>query len=297
MRILRTLVVFTSVGVAYLQAAADPRLLGLMIPDAKSIAGADIEQCRNSPLGQFLLARLIPNSDLDQLKSQTGFDPRTDLTEVIGSAAGPQQVLIAGKGSFQPDKIVSLAKTAGAKTTTYLGNTLIGVDGQPFSVAFLNANTVVAGATAMVQGAIDRWVAGGTYAGPLASKVAEVSGTNHAWSVATGITEMIPGASTNLSQQDTVIFNLISSITQAYGGVHFGDTQVQVKGRLETRSAQDAQSMTDFLRFLATMAPNPALTSAVTFTNAGSQVDILVSLTEQQVEQLFQPELQKLASR
>ena len=287
MKFFRTAAVLVSLSAACLQAAVDPALLGLIMPEAKAISGVQLEQSRTSPLGQFLLGQLGPLA-FEDLKRMTGFDPRTDLSEVVSASAGPAETLLAGRGMFQPARIVALAQAGGAPLTTYRGMTLISIGPAPMaSVVFLDANTVVGGTTSAVQGAIDRWFGATPYSGPLAAKVGEVS-ASHGWSVATGLSDLIP-VIPNAPPQFDMIRNLVSTITQLSGGVVFGDQGVQVKGKLETRSAQDAQSMADVLRLLATMAPQPGLANAATFTNAGSVVNIQVSLTEQQVEQLLKP--------
>jgi len=288
MKFFRAAMVLVSLSAASLQAAVDPALLGLVMPDAKSIGGVQLEQSRTSPLGQFLLGQLGPLA-FEDLKKMTGFDPRTDLSEIVSASTGPTQMLLAGRGVFQPARIVALAQTSGAVLTTYRGMTLISVGPpQNVSVVFLDANTVVAGTVQAVQGAIDRWFSPSPYAGPLAARVMEVSASSHGWSVATGLSDLIP-VIPNAPPQLDMIRNLVSTITQLSGGVVFGDAGVQVTGKLETRSAQDAQSMADVLRLFATMAPQPGLANAATFTNVGSVVNIQVSLTEQQVEQLLKP--------
>jgi len=292
MKFIRAAVVLVALSAVSVQAAADPSLLGLIMPDAKSIAGVQLEQSRNSPLGQFILTQMGP-APFEDIKNATGFDPRTDLTEIVTASAGPTQMLLVGRGVFQPARILALVEGAKAPLGTYRGMTLISVDPQQtVSVAFLDANTVAAGTTAAVQGAIDRWFVSPSYTGPLASKVAEVSASTHAWSVATGLSDFLPaippGTPTVPPQLD-VIRNLVATITQLSGGVVFGATTVELKGKLETRSAQDAQSMADVLRLLAMMAPQPGLATAATFTNTGSVVNIQFLLTEQQVEQLLKP--------
>ena len=292
MEFVRGALALMALGTASLQAAADPALLGLMMPDATSIGGVQVEQSRNSPLGQFLLARISPASPFDAVKDRTGFDPRTDLTEIVAASAGPAQMLLAGRGVFQQSRILALAQTEGATLSTYRGMTLIGMGPPPapaaFSIAFLDASTVVAGTTPAVQGAIDRWFVPAPYAGPLATKVAQVSSPSQAWSVATGLSELLTAIPSGPPQVEA-IRNLVATITTVSGGVAFGDTGVQVTGKLETRSAQDAQSMADVLRLLASMAPQPGLAGAATFSNAGSVVTIQISLTQQQVEQLLKP--------
>ena len=43
--------------------AADPRLISLLMPDAKVVAGINMDQARNSPLGQFMLSHMQNGDD------------------------------------------------------------------------------------------------------------------------------------------------------------------------------------------------------------------------------------------
>ena len=105
MKFIRAAVVLVALSAVSVQAAADPSLLGLIMPDAKSIAGVQLEQSRNSPLGQFILTQMGP-APFEDIKNATGFDPRTDLTEIVTASAGPTQMLLVGRGVFQPARLV-----------------------------------------------------------------------------------------------------------------------------------------------------------------------------------------------
>src|SRR5215475_11307076 len=96
-------------------AAVDPKLLSLMMPDAKAVAGIQVAQSQNTPFGRFLLTQIPPNAGLDNFVSSTGFDPRHDLTELVAATTGENQWLVAGHGAFQPARIIGLAGVAGAK--------------------------------------------------------------------------------------------------------------------------------------------------------------------------------------
>jgi len=69
--------------------AADPQLVSLLMPDAKVVAGINVEQARNSPLGQFMLAHMQRGDEgFAKLAATTGFDPRRDLHEVLMGTIG-----------------------------------------------------------------------------------------------------------------------------------------------------------------------------------------------------------------
>jgi hypothetical protein len=279
-------------------AAVDPQLLALSLPDAKILAGVQITQSKNSPFGQYLLTQAaVTAPQLDQIKTLTGFDPRTDLSEiVVSSTAADGKGLIVGRGIFQPSRISNLASAAGTAMTVYHGIYVITAPpsaGQsPLgAVAFLDASTIVAGDKTQVEGAIDRWVAGGTATGALADEAVKSSSSTHAWMVASNLTQLLPAAPTG-NNQAVAIQGMMSTISQISGSVTFGDTQITVHGKAQTRTAQDAQSMADGLRFLVGMAMSqsgaPAISTPPTFTANGASVEVTASLSETQAEQLFQ---------
>src|SRR4051794_37000623 len=69
--------------------AADQQLLNMVMPDAKIVAGINVDSARNSPFGSFLLAQL-PASDpeFQRFIDASGFNPRTDLQEILIATVG-----------------------------------------------------------------------------------------------------------------------------------------------------------------------------------------------------------------
>src|SRR4029453_1372551 len=69
--------------------AADKQLIGLMMPEAKVLAGANVSQVRNSPFGQFLISQGPFNEpEFQQFVQATGFDPLRDIFEVVMASPG-----------------------------------------------------------------------------------------------------------------------------------------------------------------------------------------------------------------
>jgi hypothetical protein len=279
-------------------AAADPKLLGLLMPDAKMIAGVQLSQAKNSPLGQFVLSQAGPVAELDKIKAETGFDPRTDLTEMVAGTAGPGSGLVVGHGSFQPSRITNMAMTEGAVVESYRGITLIG-DGKASgtNVAFLDATTVLIGDNALVKSAVDRWISASRTATPLTAKATEVSGASHAWAVATGLNELQPKPAGPVPPEAQMFQNILSKINQVSGGVNLGDS-ITMTGQILAASPQDAQALSDVFQLLIGMAgskgPLPAMPQV---SASGTTVNFTMTLTEQQVEQLFKPAVAARAAR
>ncbi len=291
MNILRTAAIFLTLGGSAAWAAADPQLLGLLMPDAKGMAGMQVTEAKASRFGQFILSQAAPAAEFDKLKAMTGFDPRTDLTEMVAGATLDGKGLVAGRGAFQPARILSLATTAGVQTENYKGISILKLD-TTGGAAFLDGTTFVAGQTDNLKSAIDRWQSGARASGALTAKATEVSSTSQAWAVATGISQLLankPASTGTVPPEAQMIQNVLSKIDQVAGGVNFGDSIV-MKGQAVAASAQDAQALADVMNFVVMMASGKAPLPAVPQVSAdGATVNVLLTLTADQVEKLLQP--------
>jgi len=291
MKLFRFSALILATGVSSVWAAADPQLLGLLMPDAKILAGVQMGQAKASPFGQFVLSQAGPNAQFDQIKAATGFDPRTDLTETVAGSAGNGGGLVAGHGSFQPTRLTNLAMTAGAPIESYRGITLIGTGNaaQDGAVAFLDGTTVVIGNRDLVKAAVDRWIGSTRSTGPLTAKATEVSTSSQAWAVATGLSQLQGPSAANAPPQAQMVQNILSKIDMVSGGLNFGET-ITMHGQAVTGSTQDAQALADVFQFVMGMAaPKSPLPTLPQVTASGSTVNFTLTLTEQQAEQLFKP--------
>ncbi len=286
MRLFQTTAVLLAVG-SSVWGAADPQLLGLLMPDAKIVAGVQLGQAKASAFGQFVLSQAGPMAELDKLKAATGFDPRTDLTEMVAGSTGPGAGLVAGHGSFQVGQLAALASRTGAVTENYRGITLMGGTGAE-RVAFLDGTTVVIGDGASVKAAVDRWI-GGRATGALTARAVEISATSQAWAVAAGLSELQGKPAANAPPEAQMMQNVLGKIGQVSGGLNFGGT-ITMHGQAQTGSAQDAQALADVLRLLITMAaPQAPLPVMPEVSASANNVNFTLQLTEQMAEQLFQP--------
>jgi len=243
------------VAVSGLALAADPALTALLMRDPKLVAGIDVERAKNSPFGQKLLADIKGNDgNFQQFLSDTGFDPRRDIREVLVASTGtndPNSGLVLVKGVFNPTKIAAFAQSQGVTPTSYKG---IDVWKAPSSkggngaMALLDGTIAVLGPQENVKAAIDRRQAGnGGLNSSLAAKVATWSSSNDAWVVSgVGISGFGPfpkqGAEVKGFSFDTV--------QAASAGVRFGRV-IEVTAEAHMNTAQDAQAMGDGIRFVA----------------------------------------------
>jgi hypothetical protein len=300
---LAVMIVVVSAGSA--MAAVNPTLLGLVMPDAKILSGVQVQQAESSPFGQYVLSQIQFNDNgFQKFLAATGFDPRHDLTEVLAatnadSTTTQKNGIVLGRGTFQPTLIAAAATVAGGSVTQYGGINVITAPrhGNPLSIAFLDASTVVIGGTDPVEATIDR-LAGPAYSGPLAQAAVTASAANQAWfATTTPLSEFLNGKLGNATLGGVTQGNLLQAVIAASGGLNFGSSAVTISADAVTTSAQNAQSLADVLKFvvgmLQTNAQNKpalgALASSATFTVNGAVMHVAMSLPEQQIEQLFVP--------
>ena len=127
--------------------AADQQLVNMVMPEAKVVAGINVASVRNSPLGTFLLRQASTNNaDLQKFIDLTGFNPQTDLDEILVATLGTPAIpdvsavaagkkleaapgtkgLVLARGNFNIEKISELAKSDGKQDVKiYNGATLI----------------------------------------------------------------------------------------------------------------------------------------------------------------------------
>jgi hypothetical protein len=303
-RVVRRL--FAFVIFAGLLPAADPLLMNLLMPDAKVVAGINVDQAKSSPFGHFLLSR-VPTGDegLAKLTATTGFDPRRDLTEVLMATLGKpgQQGLVLAKGVFNSELIMTAATAAGHTVEPYNGvNILTGKEGDwTHAVAFLGDSIAIAGDVDNVKGAIDRRADTKSVIDPaLASQIQQLSGSLDAWSVSTVPVAALAGQNVpNTNLNGMLNSDVLKAIQQASGGIKFGAI-VQISAEAVANSTQNATALADVIHFLANMvqanapaASAAAITALIQSLNVqtdGSTVKVALAIPEQQLESLVNSE-------
>lgn len=277
--------------------AADPGLVSLVMPDAKVLAGINVDQAKTSPFGLYVLSQIQTQGaqHLQQVTALTGFDATRDLHELlIASNATPGQHsgLVLARGNFDAGKIQSAALGGGGSVITYNGVTLILDPKQANAVAFLDPTLAVAGDVASVKGAIDRHTAPVQIDAALAVQVNQWSAQD-AWGIAaTPLSALKPPANPN-NPQGAAIQNAFQSIQQAAGGVKFGDPIV-FTGQAQADTPANAAAMAGVLQFLVSMAQmqaqqkNPQLAAvlpSLSVTASANLVNLSLNVPESQVEQ------------
>jgi hypothetical protein len=276
--------------------AADTQLLNLIMPDAKVLAGVNVDQAKTSAFGQYVISQINAqqNKELQDLIAATGFDPTNDVHEVLAASAGSTNEhtgLVVARGNFNAGKIIGAAMMKGdVKTETYNGVTILEDPKQLGGVAFLSPTIAAAGDLASVKGAIDRQKSTGASLPAAVTVLVSQWSTQDAWAISAvppgslhpnaGM-PLIPGVGAN--GQSTAL----QGIQQAAGGVRFG-SQVVLSGQAVAATADDAKQMGDALKLLASLAqlqsnadPNVmALAKSLQVTTDGTTLNASVSLSQ-----------------
>ncbi len=319
MRVPCFLLAFAFIASSTSFAAVDAGLLALVPPDAQVASGVHVDTSRVSPFGQFVLSHMQSSSTrLQALIDQTGFDPRSDVTELLCASNGAQpqpSFLVLARGTFDPAKIEAAAVAKGATIQNYMGiDMILNQDAShPSGVAFLDNTLAVAADLTTLQYTIAHRTdaSGGTpkVSAALLTSIGTASLGNDAWfvSLVSGA-NFLPSSAVQLGQGASgasVQGNgqaaqgaTLESIQQSIGGVHFGD-QIAVSFQAVTRSDKDATSLADVVRFFTSMVqmqrqsnPQAAILAtaldSMTLQTSGNTITLALSIAEKDFETLAQ---------
>ena len=281
--------------------AADPQLLNLVMPDAKVLAGVNVEQAKGTQFGQYVLNQLqTQDAQMQQLVTLTGFDPRRDVRELLVASdgtPGSKTGLALAKGTFDVAKITTAAALAGVATEVYSGFTILkDPKKQEAGIAFLDATTVAAGDIANVKGAIDRLKIPQPLPAAVAVKVNQWSNSQDAWGITTVPPASLAPTTGKPGTLSGPIVNAGQNVQAAAGGVKFG-AQVVFSGEAQCDTAQNATTLGDVVKLLINLAQMQAgqdptaaaLIKSVSVTTSGNVVAISASLPEDVFQQMLQP--------
>jgi hypothetical protein len=289
--------------------AADPQLLSLVMPDAKILAGVNVTSAKGSPFGQFIISQMQAQGQHLQDIIAAGFDPRTDLDELLVASNGAQSNashLTLACGTFNASQIQAAATAGGATSEVYKGVTVVEnlKHGQAF--AFLSStchsgfSIAVAGSVADVKGAIDRQTAPTTLDAALTGVVNQLSvvQADDAWFVSLVPPPAIkpPANAPNVPAVPATVFQ---NVQQAQGGIKFG-ANVMVNAVLQADTAQNAAALANVLQFLVNLGQMQAQQNSqaaaalklVTISTSGNTVNVSADVPEGQVEAVIQSHVQ-----
>ena len=287
-------------------AAADSALLNLIMPEARTVAGIDVERAKGSAFGQFVLTQMQnENRDLDKFSLMSGFDPRRDLREIVvaslgGPEKGPDKGLIVARGTFDVSRIVAAIKTQHAQTEQFMGVELLsGVDHHEGAIAFLDSTTAVMGTIDNVKGAIQRRRAGTVLDPRIAQKIQQISSRHDLWVSTTmpvsSFAERMPDRTVGGAMKGDVL----KGIEQASGGLRFGAANVEISGEAVARTDKDATALADVVRFLANMVQMnsenkragefAAILETLDLKTEANVIKFSISVPEDQIEKMIKP--------
>jgi hypothetical protein len=288
--------------------AADPTLLQMVMPDAQVVSGLQVDQAKNSVFGAYVLSHLSVNElKLEQFTAQTGFDPRSDVNEIVMASnwkanTPDNRWIVLAHGTFNVAKITSAALANGGNPALYQGVNLVTHVARSNSqvetaIAFLDSNTAMAGDLVSVKAAIDRKQSNAPADSNVLNKAQEVSAKNDFWFVTLVPLSNFSGAIPNPNLSGAMNGNLLAAVNQASGGIRFGDT-VTLSAEAITRSEKDAQALVDVVKFFAGLVQlnrqkDPAAGQVATLldtlqaTATGNITTISLAIPEQQLEQML----------
>ena len=296
--------------------SADPALLSLVMPDAKVIAGANVAQARTSAFGQYVLAHMQPeDASFKSFVAATGFDPRRDIAEIVmasnwESNTPESRWLITARGSFNPAKIAASVQANNGTIVHFQGRDILSLGkipnqgGTETDVAFLDSSYAVMGDLASVQAAIQRRQSKAAATSSLIAKVGGLSTKNDFWFITLVPLSEFSYAMPDPNLQGAMKGNLMQAITQASGGIRFGDP-VNINAEAITRSDKDASALEDVVRFLANLLQSnrdsnqtagqvaSALDNLDIKTN-GNIMTMSLAMPEKQLEQILNGARQEL---
>lgn len=282
--------------------AADPTLLNMIMPDAKVLAGVNISKAETSPFGQYILRSLPADNGFQQFVTTSGFDPRTDLQEILAASnATPKTGLVLARGKFDAVKISSAALATGHfSLSTYAGAQLITPTtgtGETMAIVLDTTPSTLAlvGDLMDVKAALDRRKLSNPVNPLLASKLALYSAAD-AWSVSIAPLSSLSGAGAGNPMNGLVQADLFKKIQATSGGITFS-SPVQITGEAVADTPQDASALGDVIKFLASMmqsstqqgsatAPLTALIQTLDVTTVQNTVKIALSIPETDLENL-----------
>jgi hypothetical protein len=306
-RTLTTATLFTAFAGVIAANAADSQLLSMVMPDAKVVAGVNVDSAKASPFGRYVLAQLqTNNTDLQQLIAFTGFDPTRDVDEVLvatpSGVGGKANGLVLARGTFDPT-LAALAATKGALTEIYNGVTIIESPDQQAGIAFISTARVAAGDIASVKAAIDRVGSAPSLPADVLSQVSKWSGAEDAWVVTTvPLAGLAPAGTTTTGTSGggpmaNPMAGVMQQVQQMAGGVKFGASVVGTAA-IQADNAADATQLGNTLQFFVNLMQmqsqkNPQmanLAQAFSINATGTTVNVTITLPEAQFQQLFQME-------
>ena len=238
-----TLLLIACAAPAYCADTTD--LLELLPPNAKIVIGAHVRDVLNSTLARGITSQMhLTSAELPKVVPVLGFDPLSDLDEVIFASTGEGEnppVLIVAHGKFDLTRMTSKGKL-------YHGVRLIVSESETedSGFAFLDASTVMTGDLAEVRAAIDRRVPSRLYDPARWEQLADYRDKFALWGIAdhpSGIAKRLPTSAPPAA---------LDTIDRVQFGVGLSKG-LEIMAELHPHSADDVAQLTNSLKMIETL--------------------------------------------
>lgn len=189
------LALFAFASAVSAQPRIDNVLERMVPPGATSLVGAHMDQIRQTEIYKKMVATQSL-TQVDQFASETGFDPRRDVRELL-YASTPRGSVMLARGTFH----LNPATLKSATKTRHGQYDIQGQGGSGFCI--LDSTLAAAGEIPALEAALDEWTSGThTAAQSLLAHAAGVNPQSQLWGVSTGAGNFLadhpPAASSGL---------------------------------------------------------------------------------------------------
>ncbi len=286
-------------------ATVDTGLLALLPAESRVVGGIDVEGSRSSEFGQFVLGKIrTGDSGFENFVNETGFDPRRDLQAVLfggfsPSASTSRSVLLL-RGNFDQERIKAKMIAKGVNSVSFQGVAIYSgktrEEGTAF--AFPEIGVAAVGDLVTLHEVIANRASPSILDSHLQMEISAAGASNNAWFVS-----LTPGSSLAQRLQQEAppqmrASQVLQSVLESSGGVALGSS-IQLTVNAIARSAKDATSLTDVVRFGVSVLqmqrdsdPRVGILASaldkMELTAVGDAVHISVQLPETSLEQLAQ---------
>jgi hypothetical protein len=181
--------------IGWAQPRVDNVLERMVPPGTTSLVGVHMEQIKQTEIYRKMLASQNL-AQVDQFAADTGFDPRSDVRELLFASTASGSAMLA-RGTFH----IHSDKLANAKRIRHGEYTIVSSGTGGYCV--LDATLAVAGELPVVEAALDEWKSGShASAQPLLTHASGVGQQSQFWGVSTGagnfLAEHPPGVNSGL---------------------------------------------------------------------------------------------------
>ena len=304
-------------AIALAQNSGSVDLINLAPDDTQILAGVNVNAAKTSPFGQFMLSQMeFGDSIFQKFVTETGFDPRYDLSEVLiasNEATGSlSKFFMAAHGSFSQAMatVEGTLAAAGATITHLPGVDVIvlpaahGPMASPCVAFFTDGNTALMGDCDKVNTAAHSRGSGSGVSSTLAAKAQQWRKQGDLWFTSVvPLTQLAGVLPTGGPLSGVMNTDLFKGIQQTSGGVKLTSSSpqgpaVQVSGEAVMDTSRNAMALVNVVNFIAGMIQTAKTNdpTATIFTSLlaslqasanGNTVSVNLTVPETALEQIF----------